>query len=325
VPPTSAHFQLEDEHTMREAKTLVDSPYIHAVQLKHFITFDVFPMVAVASLPLYWKYLETGCFEAALGVAFWLITGIGITVGYHRLFTHRSFQCARPLQALLGATAAMAGQGGVISWVAIHRYHHENSDKPGDLHSPNLHGSGLINSLRGLLHSHFVWMARHSYPNVARYVPDLLRDGMLSTINRYYYHWIALGLIIPTLLGGLYHQSLKGALSGLVWGGIIRIFVVEHIIWAVNSLGHAVGSRPYNTRENSRNLGLLAIVTLGECWHNNHHRFTTSPNFGLRWYKLDPGYWFIKSMELCGLAWDLKVPGSHDIALRGRLGTPFHH
>jgi len=310
---------------MREAKTLVDSPYIHAVQLKHFITFDVFPMVAVASLPLYWKYLETGCFEAALGVAFWLITGIGITVGYHRLFTHRSFQCARPLQALLGATAAMAGQGGVISWVAIHRYHHENSDKPGDLHSPNLHGSGLINSLRGLLHSHFVWMARHSYPNVARYVPDLLRDGMLSTINRYYYHWIALGLIIPTLLGGLYHQSLKGALSGLVWGGIIRIFVVEHIIWAVNSLGHAVGSRPYNTRENSRNLGLLAIVTLGECWHNNHHRFTTSPNFGLRWYKLDPGYWFIKSMELCGLAWDLKVPGSHDIALRGRLGTPFHH
>jgi stearoyl-CoA desaturase (delta-9 desaturase) len=306
---------------MRAATALVDNPYIHAVQLRHFLTFDVFPMVAVFSLPLYWKYLDSGWFEAGLCAAFWLITGIGITVGYHRLFTHRSFQCARPLQAFLAATAAMAGQGGVISWVAIHRYHHENSDKPGDLHSPNLHGPGLSNSLRGLLHSHFVWMSRHSYPNVARYVPDLLRDRMLSTINRYYYYWIAAGLIVPALLGGLYHESLKGAFSGLIWGGIIRIFVVEHIIWAVNSFGHAIGTRPYDTRENSRNLGLLALVTLGECWHNNHHRFTTSPNFGLHWYKLDPGYWFIKTMEMCGLAWDLKVPDARQIASRGRLRT----
>jgi stearoyl-CoA desaturase (delta-9 desaturase) len=215
----------------------------------------------------------------------------------------------------------MAGQGGVISWAAIHRYHHENSDKDGDLHSPNLHGPGLRNRLRGLLHSHFVWMSRHSYPNVARYVPDLLRDSMLSTINRHYYSWILVGLSIPTTLGGLFHWTWAGALAGFVWGGVIRIFIVEHIIWAVNSLGHSVGTRPYETRENSRNLPLLAIVTLGECWHNNHHQFTTSPNFGLHWYKLDPGYWFIKLMQLCGLAWDLKTPALEQIAQRKRLGA----
>jgi stearoyl-CoA desaturase (Delta-9 desaturase) len=308
---------------MRAATTLVDSRYIHAVQLRHFLILDVLPLLTVISLPLYWKYLEFGWFEVGLCVAFWLITGIGITVGYHRLFTHRSFQCARPLQAFLAVTAAMAGQGGVISWAAIHRYHHENSDKPGDLHSPNLHGPGFLASLRGLLHSHFVWMSRHSYPNVSRYVPDLLRDSMLSTINRGYYYWIVLGLMVPTGAGILYHHNLKGALSGFLWGGLIRIFVVEHIIWAVNSFGHTMGTRPYDTRENSRNLGLLAIITLGECWHNNHHRFTTSPNFGLRWYKLDPGYWFIKTMQVCGLAWDLKVPDPRQIASKGKLGTSF--
>src|SRR5450432_801609 len=162
---------------MRAATTLIESPYIHAIQLKHFLVFDVLPLLTVLSLPLYFQYLVSGWFEVGLCVLFWLITGIGITGGYHRLFTHRSFQCARPLQAILAITAAMAGQGGVTSWVAIHRYHHENSDKPGDLHSPNLHGAGLMNSLRGLLHSHFIWMSRHSYPNVARYVPDLLRDS----------------------------------------------------------------------------------------------------------------------------------------------------
>jgi stearoyl-CoA desaturase (Delta-9 desaturase) len=305
---------------MRSSTAVVDSPYIHAVQLKHFLACDVLPLAAILSFPAYSQYAISGWFEAGLCAAFWFITGIGITVGYHRLFTHRSFQCARPLQAVLAVTAAMAAQGGVISWAAIHRYHHENSDKPGDLHSPNLHGHGLMNWIRGMLHSHFVWMSRHSYPNVARYVPDILRDGMLSTINRYYYYWIALGLVLPTCLGAIYHRSLQGAFSGLLWGGVFRIFIVEHIIWAVNSLGHSIGSRPYETRENSRNLGPLAILTLGECWHNNHHRFITSPNFGLRWYKLDPGYWFIKLMQRCGLAWDLKIPGPEQIDNRRARG-----
>jgi len=297
---------------MQAIKTF-DSPYIHAVQLRHFLACDVLPLLVVLCAPLYYRHIFSGWFEIGLCVLMWLLTGLGITVGYHRLFTHRSFQCAVPLKAALAITGAMAAQGGVTSWAAIHRFHHEQSDKPGDLHSPNLHGAGWRNRIRGFLHSHILWMSRHSYPNVTRYVRDILRDPLLSKINRYYYSWIGLGLLIPTLLGALYHQSLRGAVSGFVWGGIFRIFVVEHIIWGVNSLGHMVGSRPYDTRENSHNIAVLAIVTLGECWHNNHHRFTTSPNFGLRWYKLDPGYWFIKAMQACGLAWDLQVPNEEQI------------
>jgi len=305
---------------MRVTTAVVDSPYIHMMQLRHFLACDILPLVAVLLSPLYFKYLYSGWFEIGLCVAFWFVTGIGITVGYHRLFTHRGFECTRPVQAVLAVVAAMAAQGGVTSWAAIHRYHHEQSDKPGDLHSPNLHGEGWRNRARGLLHSHFTWMSRHSYPNAVRYVPDILRNSMLSMINRYYYYWIVLGLIIPTALGALYHQDLRGAISGLMWGGIFRIFVVEHIIWSVNSLGHMFGSRPYDTKENSHNMGIFALATLGECWHNNHHQFVSSPNFGLHWYKLDPGYWFIKGLQFTGLAWELRVPKAAQIANEtGRL------
>lgn len=298
---------------MQATTAVVDSPYIHSMQLRHFLAFDVLPLIVVLLSPLYFHSIYSGWFEIGLCVALWLVTGLGITVGYHRLFTHHAFECTPPLQATLAIAGAMAAQGGVTSWATIHRYHHEQSDKPGDLHSPNLHGEGWLDRARGLVHSHFLWMSRHSYPNVARYVPDILRNTMLSKINRYYYYWIALGLLIPAGLGALHHHDLRGAVSGFLWGGIFRIFVVEQIIWGVNSVCHMFGSRPYDTRENSRNLGILAIVTLGECWHNNHHRFVSSPNFGLHWYKLDPGYWFIKLMQFCGLAWDLRVPHTSQI------------
>ncbi len=301
---------------MKVTTAVVDSPYIHTEQLRHFLLFDVSPLVTVLLAPLYFRYIYSGWFEVGLLVFFWLLTGLGITVGYHRLFTHRSFEATRPLQAFLAVSAGMAAQGGVTSWAAIHRYHHEQSDKPGDLHSPNLHGHEWFNRIRGLFHSHFWWMSRHSYPNVVRYVPDILRNPMLSRINRYYNYWIALGLIIPAALGALYHRDLRGVISGFLWGGVFRIFVVEQIIWGVNSVCHMFGTRPYDTRENSRNMGVLALITLGECWHNNHHRFVSSPNFGLHWYKLDPGYWFIRLMQLFGLAWDLRVPQAAQIANR---------
>ena len=221
---------------MQVTAAVIDSRYLHNMQLRHFVACDVVPFLAILFLPFYYRHIYSGWFEISLCIAFWFITGIGITVGYHRLFTHRAFDCAPPVQAALAVAAGMAAQGGVTSWAAIHRYHHEQSDKPGDLHSPNLHGEGWRNRLRGLLHSHFLWMSRHSYPNVVRYVPDILRNRMLSKINRYYYYWIGLGLLIPTVAGALYHRNLEGAVSGLLWGGIFRIFVVEHIIWGVNSV-----------------------------------------------------------------------------------------
>ncbi len=210
--------------------------------------------------------------------------------------------------AVLAVLGSMAGQGGVVSWVALHRRHHECSDREGDPHSPNLAGGGLKGRLRGLAHSHFLWMRRHEYPNVVHYAPDLIRNRALVRVARLYYYWVALGLALPALVGGLVYQSWAGAVSGLFWGGLVRMFVLEHIIWAINSFLHMFGTHPYESRENSRNGGIFALLTFGESWHNNHHAFPDSSSFGLSWYRLDPGYWLIKILALGGLAWDVKRP-----------------
>lgn len=286
----------------------ISSPYIHKLQRRHFLLFDVVPIIGtVAAVAFLWVH-PFGWTEAVLLGVFWLLTGLGVTVGYHRLFTHRTFRTTPAVQAVLAVLGSMAGQGPVISWVALHRRHHEFSDREGDPHSPNLSGGGFVGAVRGLAHSHFLWMRRHEYPNVVHYAPDLVRNRTLAKVARGYYWWVALGLVVPALVGGLVDLSWQGAVSGLLWGGLVRIFVLEHIVWAINSFLHMVGTRPYESRENSRNGGIFALVTLGESWHNNHHAFPESPSFGLDWYRLDPGFWLIRSLQAVGLAWDLKTP-----------------
>jgi stearoyl-CoA desaturase (delta-9 desaturase) len=205
----------------------------------------------------------------------------------------------------------------MLSWVAMHRRHHELSDHEGDLHSPNLHGETIFGRLRGFLHAHLTWMIEHDYPNVAHYVPDLMADRTLLAVNRYYYSWVVLGLLLPAAIGGLVAGSVWGAVSGLLWGGVVRMFVVEQSMSAINSLMHTFGARPFLTRDdNSRNLGLMALLAWGEGWHNNHHAFPYSAAFGLRWFEFDPGFLFIRLLEALGLAWNVKVPSAEKIALR---------
>ncbi|NET66242.1 MAG: acyl-CoA desaturase, partial [Moorea sp. SIO1G6] len=236
--------------------------------------------------------------------------------GYHRLFTHRSYKAHNALQIMLMIWGSMAGQGGVISWVILHRRHHELSDKLGDPHSPNLHGSNWPARLQGLIHSHFNWMYKHEYPSVVHYAPDLIKNKTVVKIDRYYYVLVILGLVIPALLGGMYHRSLEGAISGFLWGGAVRIFWAGHTIWSINSFLHCFGMRRFDTEEHSHNFGAAALLTFGESWHNNHHAFPGSASFGLEWYRLDPGYWFIQLMEALHLAWDVKVPSSEKIKIR---------
>ncbi|MET3498333.1 acyl-CoA desaturase [Variovorax boronicumulans] len=293
---------------------------IQKLQRRHFILFGVAPLIAVLATPLYWESLYHGPFELLLFFGLWIVTGLGITVGYHRLFTHRSFQTSAPVQTLLAVLGSMAAQGGVTSWVAIHRLHHERSDTEEDLHSPNTHGHGIVNRLRGLLHSHFLWMRKHPFPNVLRYAPDLLRNNHVSMVDRHYYKIVLSGLMLPAVAGYLYRGDLNGAISGLYWGGVLRIFVLEHIIWSINSLLHVLGRRDYHTKDSSRNIGVLGLVTLGESWHNNHHRFANSPSFGLKWFRLDPGFWTIKALEKAGVAWDLRMPDKSEIDAR-RIGS----
>ncbi|WP_312871327.1 acyl-CoA desaturase [Amycolatopsis acididurans] len=302
-------------------RKVVSSPYIHRLQRRHFLLFDVLPIIGTVAAPALLAGHPFGVTELVLLLSMWLLTGLGVTVGYHRLFTHRTFKAAPAVVAVLAVLGSMAGQGGVISWVALHRRHHEYSDREGDPHSPNLSGGGLAGRFKGLLHSHFLWMRRHEYPNIVHYAPDLLKNRLLVRVARLYYWWVVLGLAIPALIGGLAEMSWLGAVSGLFWGGLVRIFVLEHIVWAINSFLHMFGTRPYESRENSRNGGLFALITLGESWHNNHHAFPDSPSFGLDWYRLDPGFWLIKALAAAGLAWDLKTPGRDRIEAK-RITKP---
>lgn len=297
-------------------KKTISTPYIHRLQRRHFLLFDVAPIAGTVAALAFLFVRPFGVVEFALLFGMWLATGLGITVGYHRLFTHRTFRTTSAVAAVLAVLGSMAGQGPVVSWVALHRRHHEYSDRAGDPHSPNLSGDGVRGALRGLAHSHFLWMRRHEYPNVVHYAPDLIKDRSLMRVARLYYWWVGLGLLIPTVLGGLLTLSWTGAVSGLLWGGFVRIFLLEHIVWAINSVLHMVGTRPYRSRENSRNGGVFALITLGESWHNNHHAFPESPSFGLHWYRLDPGYWLIWTLETFGLAWDLKIPSADRLAAK---------
>jgi stearoyl-CoA desaturase (delta-9 desaturase) len=255
--------------------------------------------------------------EISLFFGTWLITGLGLTVGYHRLFTHRAFSTGVVTSCLFIVMGSMAGRGPMISWVAMHRRHHELSDHEGDLHSPNLHGSTALGRLWGFLHAHLTWMIEHDYPNVAHYVPDLMAERTLVAVNRRYYTWVLLGLVVPAVIGGFATGSWWGALTGFLWGGVVRMFVVEQSMSATNSVMHTFGARPFFTRDdNSRNLGVMALLAWGEGWHNNHHAFPYSAAFGLRWFEFDPGFLLIRLLEMLGLAWNVKVPSREKIALR---------
>ncbi len=298
------------------ARLVLDDPFLHRMQKRHFILFDVLPaiftLVAIALLPV----VPVG--RAELGVFFimWLLTGLGISSGYHRLFAHKSYVVARPLRAALAIAGAMAGQGGVLSWVAMHRRHHERGDQEGDMHSPNLHGEGWRGKLRGFRHAHLTWMMAHPYPNVVHYAPDLVRDRDMVWIHKHYNKWAILGFAVPAVVCAVANQSWIGLVSGFLWGGMVRMFVLEQGIWSLNSLCHLVGSRKYATRDKSRNIGLLAPFIFGESWHHNHHAFPGSASFGLAWYRVDPGYWFIKALGVLGLARDIKVPDRAQLRLR---------
>jgi stearoyl-CoA desaturase (delta-9 desaturase) len=237
----------------------------------------------------------------------YLLTGLGITVGYHRLFTHRSFKTTRTLRALFAVLGSMAVEGSVIEWVSTHRKHHCFSDRPGDPHSPHTDDApGWRGALRGLGHAHVGWMFRgKDMANPGRYARDLLADRDLRFVSRTFPLWVLVGLALPFGLGVALTGSVVGGLTGLLWGGAVRIFLVHHMTFSINSLCHFFGGRPFATGDESRNLAWLAPVTLGEAWHNNHHAFPTSAHHGLGRWQLDPGAWLITALERCHLAWDV--------------------
>jgi stearoyl-CoA desaturase (Delta-9 desaturase) len=241
----------------------------------------------------------------------YVLTGLGVTVGFHRLLTHRSFSTGPAVRGVLAALGSAAIEGPVTAWVADHRKHHAFADEEGDPHSPHVgHGGGLRGTLRGLLHAHVGWLFIHTHRgSKERYAPDLLADPVVRWVDRTFVLWVAAGLLVPFGLGWLLGGSLAAGLTGLLWGGLIRMLVVHHVTYSINSLCHVFGARDYDTRDESRNLAWLALPTFGEAWHNNHHAFPTSAVHGLRRWQVDVSAGVITLLERTGLAWDVvRVP-----------------
>jgi stearoyl-CoA desaturase (delta-9 desaturase) len=263
------------------------------------------PFVAfVAAIVTFWNR-AVGPTDLALLAGMYLATALGITVGYHRLLTHKAFQTRRPIRYLLAILGSMAVQGPVLDWVADHRKHHVFPDQEGDPHSPHLHQSGL----RGLLHAHVGWlMENNGQASKRKYARDLLSEPAMLTINRLFPVWVLAGLLIPFGLGWAITGNLAGGLTGLLWGGLLRVFFVHHVTWSVNSVCHFMGRRRWNTPDESRNVGWLAVASLGESWHHNHHAFPRSAYHGLRWYELDISALFIRALAAVGLAREVVSP-----------------
>ena len=237
----------------------------------------------------------------------YFLTGLGITVGFHRLLTHRAFKTYPWLRGLFGILGSAAIEGPVISWVADHRKHHTFSDEHGDPHSPHVdHGGGWKGAMKGHFHAHVGWIFIHTQRgNKVRFAPDLIKDPVISWVDRTFLLWAIAGLLLPFFLGWIIGGTLVAGLTGLLWGGLVRVFVLHHFTYSINSLCHTFGRREFETTDQSRNLALIAIPTLGEAFHNSHHAFPTSATHGLRWYQVDISSLVINGLEKTGLAWDV--------------------
>lgn len=249
-----------------------------------------------------------GPVELGLFLGMYVVCILATTVGLHRHFAHRAFKAHPALRVALAVIGSMAAQGPLVYWVAAHRRHHTYSDQPGDPHSPNLHGGGLRGMLHGLWHSHLGWMLSDEQSDWLHFARDIMQDRRLFRIHQTYFTWVFLGLALPTVLGGLLTRSWIGAADGLLWGGLVRMFFVNHASWCVGSVCHMFGTRPFETRDLSANNYPVALFTFGEGLQNNHHAFQNSAAHALAWWQPDFSMTVIRLLQLVGLVWDVKVP-----------------
>ena len=310
-PPVSADAAAdaaEAHAAAREASLFVRGATIAAVVVP--------PFVVIATMALAWG----GWFhwvDLALFGAMYIVTGLGVTIGYHRLYTHKSFATRGPIAAFFAICGSMAAQGPVVWWCATHRKHHQHSDHEHDPHSPHAgREPGAAGWVRGFLHAHMGWLFADLTPDLKRYVPDLLADRTTMRISNLFPVLVLVGFAIPAVIGGLVTMSWSGALLGFLWGGIVRMFALHHVTWSVNSVCHIWGAKEYASGDESRNNAIMGILAFGEGWHNNHHAFPASARHGLKWWQFDSSWMVIRTLEKIGLAKKVRLPAPERLEAR---------
>ncbi|HUR74234.1 MAG TPA: acyl-CoA desaturase [Sporichthya sp.] len=264
--------------------------------------FIVVPLIAVAAIvPVTWGW-GLHWRDIVIALFFYLLTGFGITVGFHRYFTHGSFRAKRGLRIALGIMGSLAVEGPLIRWVADHRKHHKYSDQEGDPHSPWAFGDSVGGLTKGMYHAHLGWLFDEEQTPQRQYAPDLLADPDIVKISRHFPTFVAISTLLPALIGGLWSMSWQGALSAFFWATLVRIALLHHVTWSINSICHVVGNRPFKSRDTSGNVWWLAILSFGESWHNLHHADPTSARHGVLRGQIDTSARLIWIFEKLGWA-----------------------
>jgi stearoyl-CoA desaturase (delta-9 desaturase) len=299
------------------ARPILDGRRGIAPQIAVYV-FVVLPLLAlVAAVPFAWGWGLTWV-DVAIALVFYVVSGLGVTVGYHRYFTHGSFKAVRPLRIALALAGSMAMQGPVITWVADHRRHHAFSDKEGDPHSPWLFGTSPVALARGFWHSHMGWLFDRDKTNAQRFTPDLLADRDIVRVDRLFVLWSVLTLLVPAALGGLLTMSWWGVLTAFFWAGLVRVGLLHHVTWSINSICHMIGDQPFAARDHSRNVWPLAVLSFGESWHNLHHADPTCARHGVQRGQVDISARVIWAFEKLGWAHSVRWPTQRRLARLAR-------
>ena len=285
---------------------------------EHFTVklFLILPLLAlVAAVPFAWGW-GLGWSDVGIAAGFYLVSSLGVTVGYHRYFTHGAFKANRGLRIALAVAGGLAAQGPVIGWVADHRRHHAFSDREGDPHSPWLFGTSPVAIARGFWHAHMGWLFERDKTNAERFAPDLLADKDIQLVDKLFVPMTVVTLALPAVLGGLITMSWWGAVTALFWAGFVRVAFLHHITWSVNSICHMIGSRPFESRDRASNFWPLAIVSMGESWHNSHHADPTGARHGVMRGQIDISARVIWIFEKLGWAWNVRWPRPDRLAAK---------
>ncbi|MFK0158537.1 acyl-CoA desaturase [Streptomyces sp. NPDC090499] len=304
-----------DADTAAGVKPLLDAPQNAAAGVAMWI-FVVGPLIGlVVAVPLLWGR-GLSALDVTMAVIAYLVSGFGLTVGYHRLFTHRSFKAKRGLRIALAVAGSLGVEGSPVQWVANHRRHHAFADREGDPHSPWRFGTDTRALLKGLLHAHIGWMLKRELSNRARFAPDIDADRDLRIVGRLFGPLTVVSLLAPALVGGLVTGTWAGALTGFFWAGVMRMALLHHVTWSVNSVCHVAGRRPFASRDKATNFWPLALLSFGESWHNSHHADPTGARHGVLPGQIDPSARLIRIFEKLGWAHDVRWPSPDRLSTR---------